>query len=346
MGLSMEAGQMKTGTILAAALVMLLIASAAYAGDDLKIGSAGGQQLRIPVGSRGTAMGGSTVANSYGLDALYWNPAGASSIEGTEVMWSNRQYIADIDINYFAGARRVGDFGVIGFNAKITSMDDEIVRTIDFPEGTGATFSSSFAVIGATYARTLTDRVSLGINSNVIYEKIAEQTAMGLGFDIGFHYNPGWQNVTFGAVIKNLGPKMRYDGPGFDWDTETGDDPNSLPHTTRSRSAAFEIPSYVQLGAAYKLFEQQKNVVNVSGAFQSNNFSEDEWRFGGEYAWDGKFFLRGGYTASNQDDYLYGASFGAGLKFNVGDSRWQFDYAWSASEFFDDNQYFTFQVGF
>lgn len=337
---------MKQRMILAAALVMLLLASTAHAGGDLKIGSAGAQHLRIPIGSRGTAMGGSTVANSYGLDAIYWNPAGASSIEGTEVMWSNRQYIADIDINYFAGARRVGDFGVLGFNAKITSMDDEIVRTVDFPAGTGATFSSSFAVVGATFARTLTDRVSMGVNGNIIYEKIAEQTGMGAAFDIGFSYDPGWQNLKFGAVIKNLGPKMRYDGPGFDLDTETGDDPNSLPHTTRSRSSSFEIPSYVQLGAAYKVMQQAKNSVDLSGTFQSNNFSEDEWRVGGEYAYDGKLFLRGGYTASRQEDYLFGASFGAGVVFNVGDSRWQFDYAWSQSEFFDDSQYLTFQVGF
>jgi hypothetical protein len=186
----------------------------------------------------------------------------------------------------------------------------------------------------------------MGVNGSIIYEKIAEQTGMGAAFDIGFSYDPGWQNLTFGAVIKNLGPKMRYDGPGFDLDTETGDDPNSLPHTTRSRSSSFEIPSYVQLGAAYKVMQQAKNTVDLSGTFQSNNFSEDEWRVGGEYAYDGKLFLRGGYTASKQEDYLFGASFGAGVVFNVGDSRWQFDYAWSQSEFFDDSQYLTFQVGF
>lgn len=332
--------------ILVALAIMLFAASAAYAGDDLKIGTAGAQQLRIPIGSRGTAMGGSAVANSYGLDAIYWNPAGVSTIEGTDVMWSNRQYIADIDLNYFAGAKRFGDFGVLGVTAKITSMDDEPVRTVELPEGTGAMYSSSFAVIGLTYSRTLTDRVALGINGNVIYEKIAEQTATGMGFDIGFHYNPGWQNLTFGAVIKNLGPKMTYDGPGFDHNTPTGDDPNSLPHTTRSRSSAFEIPSYVQLGAAYKLLQQEKNSIDLSGAFQSNNFSEDEWHVGAEYALNKQFFLRGGYVASNQKEYLYGASLGAGLAFNLGDTRMQFDYAWSASEFFDDNQYFTFMVGF
>ena len=67
---------------------------------------------------------------------------------------------------------------------------------------------------------------------------------------------------------------------------------------------------------------------------------------GAEYALNKQFFLRGGYVASNQEEYLFGPSLGAGVAFNVGDSRWNFDYAWSSSEFFDDNQYFTFMVGF
>lgn len=337
---------MKYRLIIVAALMMLVAATMAQAGDELKIGTAGAQHLRIPVGSRGTAMGGSVIANSSGLDAIYWNPAGVSSIEGTEVMWSNRQYIADIDINYFAAAHRFGDFGVLGIDAKMLSVPDEMVRTVDFPEGTGETFSSSFGVVGLTYSRTLTDRVSLGMNGSVVYEKIAEQTAMGLAFDIGFNYNPGWQNVTFGAVIKNFGPKMRYDGPGFDKPTNTGDDPNSLPHNTRTQSASYEIPSFVQLGAAWNVLQQERNSLNVSGTFQSNNFSQDEWHVGAEYALDKKLFLRGGYVASKQTEYLYGPSLGAGLKFRLGDSQWQFDYAWSSSDFFDDNQYFTFQVGF
>ncbi len=337
---------MKYRLITVAALLILVAATIAQAGDELKIGTSGAQHLRIPVGSRGTAMGGSVIANSSGLDAIYWNPAGVSSIEGTEVMWSNRKYIADIDINYFAAAHRFGDFGVLGINAKMLSVPDEMVRTIDFPEGTGQTFSSSFGVVGLTFSRTLTDRVSLGVNGSVVYEKIAEQTAMGLAFDIGFNYNPGWQNMTFGAVIKNLGPKMRYDGPGFDQSTHTGDDPNSLPHNTRTQSAAYEIPSYVQLGAAWNIYQQERNSVNLSGTFQSNNFSQDEWHAGAEYSLDKKLFLRGGYVASKQREYLYGPSLGAGLKFRLGDSQWQFDYAWSSSDFFNDNQYFTFQVGF
>jgi len=329
-----------------AGAVALLWVGTAGAGSDLKIGSAGGQELRIPVGSRGTAMGGSSVAYSTGLDALFWNPAGAASVQGTDLMMSRRKYIADIDVDYIAAAHRMGDAGVFGVTAKILSMADELITTEVDPDGTGETYSSSFSVVGVSYARTLTDRVSLGVNGNVIYEKIADQTATGVAFDIGFRYDPGWNNLTFGAVIKNLGPNMRFGGSGFDKNTATGDDPNALPHTTRTQSASFEIPSYVQLGAAYKMLAQNKSEMNLAGSFQSNNFAQDEFKLGGEYGYDQKYFLRGGYTASDQKDYIYGLTLGGGVALKLGESTVQFDYAWSQSEFFDDNHYFTFQIGF
>ncbi len=337
---------MRWKSIMVALAVGGIWTSTASAGGDLKIGSSGAQYLRIPVGSRGSAMGGSAVAFAEGVDAFFWNPAGASVMEGTDLMLSRHQYIADINVDYIAAARHVGDAGVLGITAKILSMGEEPVTTTSFPDGTGETFSSSFSVIGLSYARTLTDRVSIGVNTNILYEKIAQQTATGVAVDVGFRYTPGWHNLTFGGVIKNLGPKMRYDGPGFDLNTPTGTDPNSLPHGTRSRSASFEIPSYVQLGGAYRIMDVQKSMVNVTGTFQSNNFSDDEWRGGVEYAFDQKFFLRGGYNYSNQKEYLFGPSAGAGFVFNLGDTKVKFDYAWSQSDLFDNDQYFTLQLGF
>lgn len=337
---------MRWKTLIVALAVWGIWTSTAGAGSDLKIGTSGAQYVRIPVGSRYSAMGGSAVAFAEGVDAFFWNPAGASTLTGTELLLSRHKYIADINVDYVAAAKQIGDIGVLGITAKILSMGDEPITTTSFPDGTGATFSSSFAVVGVSYARTLTDRVSIGVNANVLNEQIAQQTATGFAFDVGFRYTPGWNNLTFGGVIKNLGPKMQYDGPGFDLNTPTGTDPNSLPHGTRSQSASFEIPSYIQLGGACKVVDAQKSMVNVTGTFQSNNFSQDEWRAGAEYSFDQKFFLRGGYTYSSQKDYLFGPSFGAGLAFTIGSTKLNLDYAWSRSDFFDNDQYFTLQLGF
>ena len=337
---------MRLTRLLIVAVTLFCWSVSAQAGDDVKIGTSGAQELRIPVGSGGTAMAGSGVAYSNGIDALYWNPAGAASVEGVDLMLSRRQYIADIDIDYLVAARPMGDLGVFGITAKVLSMGDEIVTTIADPDGNGETFSSSFSIIGLSWARTLTDRVAVGANGNVIYEKIADQTATGVAFDVGVQYNPGWNNMTFGAVIKNLGPRMRFDGRGFDQETDTSDDPNGRNHSTRTQSSSFEIPSYVQLGMAYKILEQEHSVVHLTGAFQSNNFSEDEFRFGAEYAYNGAFFLRGGYTDSRQKEYLYGFTAGAGLNLALGETTLKFDYAWGESDLFEDNQTFTFLIDF
>jgi hypothetical protein len=278
-------------------------------------------------------MGGSAVAFATGIDAIFWNPAGAASIEGIDVMLSRRKYIADIDVDYIAVGKRMGDAGVMSITAKILSMGDEMVTTVNAPNGTGATFSGSFSVIGASYSRQFTDRVSVGVAGNVIYEKIADQTATGFALDVG-------------AVVKNLGPKMKFDGGGFDVESDVGSDPNALPHKTRTQSEGFEIPSYFQLGMAYKMIDQEKSVVNLTGTFQSNNFAQDEYRVGGEFGFDNRFFLRGGYTYADQTDYLFGLTLGAGFAFDLGETAMSFDYAWSQSEYFDDNHYLTFQVGF
>lgn len=84
----------------------------------------------------------------------------------------------------------------------------------------------------------------------------------------------------------------------------------------------------------------------AQGAFQSNNFSQDEFRFGAEYSFKNMFFLRGGYTASSQTDYLYGANAGAGLKLKVSGSDITVDYTWSQTDFFKDNQMFTLKFAF
>jgi hypothetical protein len=326
--------------------VVLLLPAVVRAGDDLKIGTAGAQELRIPVGARGAAMGGSGVAFATGIDALFWNPAGAATIQGVDVMFSRREYIADIDVDYIVAASTIGDMGVFGITAKILSMGDELITTFEAPNGDGTTFGSSFSIIGLSWSRTMTDRVAVGLSGNVVYEKIAEQAATGVAFDAGVQYNPGWNNLTFGAVIKNLGPNMRFDGKGFDEDAGTSDDPSGRDHVARTRSSSFELPSYVQRGMAYKAMEQNNSVVNLTGAFQSNNFSEDEFRAGGEYAYNDAFFVRAGYTESNQSQYLYGFSAGAGVQFELGDTQLQVDYAWGESEFFDNNQTFSLTVNF
>jgi hypothetical protein len=286
-------------------IALLLCSVALYAGGDERIGSAGAQELRIPVGSRMSALGGAGVAEAIGAEALYWNPA------------------------------------------KVLSFGDIKKTTVANPDGTGEIISPSYAVVGLTYSRQFTDRVSFGITGQLVNERIEQQSATGVAFDFGFVYDPGWQGLRFGLVIKNYGPDMQFSGPGFDVDnTVPGSEPGTTDKTYRTQSASFELPSSVQIGAAWNLLDIENSRATIMGNFQSNNSSEDEFRGGLEYAFNDMFFLRGGYVGSNQDTYMYGASFGAGLKLMWGNTSIALDYTWMQTEYFDDNQFFTVKFGF
>jgi hypothetical protein len=340
---------MKKTLMMSLALVIVLSA-VLLAGSEDRIGTAGAQELRIPIGSRGSAMGGALVASARGTEAMFWNPAGTAREDGTEAMFSYLQYFADMKLSYVAVKTSIEGFGTLGVSAKVLSVGNILKTTWDDQQGTaGEYFNPTSSVIGLTYARQLTDRVAFGATGYFINERIEQVSAQGVAFDFGFTYVPNWRGLKFGVVIKNFGPEMRFDGPNFGNKViPPGSSPNSAPKDLRSQSAAFELPSSVQFGAAWSPLERQneKNNVEFSTVFQSNNFSQDEFRGGVEYGYGEMFFLRGGFAGSNQNDYMFGPSFGAGIKLHWGATNVMFDYSWQKTDFFDNNQYFTVKMGF
>ncbi len=333
---------MKTKIVLCFLGAVLLLSSQALAGSSDRIGTAGAQELRIPVGSRSVALGGAVIADVSGAEAVYWNPAGVASMNKTEAVFSHLEYIADIKLNYFAAMTHLGSFGNLGISAKILSVGDIVHRTTDNPQGDGEIFSPTFSVIGLTYARQLTDRVSFGATTMYISEKIRQEQASGVAFDFGFQYAPGWRGLRLGATIKNLGPNMKFDGPGFE-SVINQPNPNE---PMKSEPAPFELPSWVNFGVSYDIYNYENNRLMAQGVFQSNNFSQDEFKFGAEYAFRDMFFLRGGIAASNQNEYIYGPAAGAGLKLKMGGTDITVDYSWAKTDFFKDNQVFTVKFAF
>jgi len=327
-------------------LVAALLAAPmiAQAGDAGRVGTSGALELLIPTGARGVAMGGSVIAEQGGTDAWFWNPAGAATIQGNELGFSYRQYIADISLSHLTFAHNAGSAGVIGLSVKALSAGDEEIYTTTQPDGTGETFSSSFVVVGASYARMLTDQVSLGLNGHYIAEKIYNETAQGVAFDVGFVYRSPWKGTTFGIVVKNFGPKMSFDGPDFDVPVDDGT--SSSTRDGRTQSASFELPSFIQFGFAWDAWRTASQQGRLVGAFQSNNFSEDEFRLGAEWGISNQLFLRGGYSTSSLESYLYGFSAGLGLRLPVGKTETRIDYAWADAGVFDNNHLFTVSFAF
>jgi hypothetical protein len=319
-------------------VLLVLSLSSAYAGNSLRLGTAGAQELLIPVGSRGTAMGGAVLSTTYGVESMYWNPAGLSTLEGTEAAFTYLPYIADIDVNFVGVATNIEGFGTVGAGAKVVSIGDIEETTEDLPDGTGRVFSPSLTVINVSYAREFTANVSFGVTAMFIHEDIFEVQASGIAFDVGFIYRPRWYGLSMGLTVKNYGPEMEFDGIGFD--REQNDRP------VRPVSDDFDLPSSINIGVGYDFIDDGRNLANLSGNFRSNNYSEDYWQGGAEYVYDGKYALRAGYNFSDQDEFIYGVTFGAGLSVPLGGVTFGFEYSWNETDVFDDNQFFTVKANF
>ncbi|RKX29494.1 MAG: hypothetical protein DRP46_07095 [Candidatus Zixiibacteriota bacterium] len=329
---------MKNKVLILLIVLLVVSLSLAYAENAPRIGTAGAQELRIPIGSRGTAMGGAIIADVSGLESIYWNPAGLASLSGTEVMFSHLPYIADINVNFVGAATNITDFGTLAVGAKIVSIGDIEETTNYFPDGTGRIFNPTLSVLTLTYARELTYRVSFGLTGSFIHEDIFEVKATGVAFDVGFMYDPGWRGLKVGMAIKNYGPEMSFSGNGF---YQSLDNRPAEPI-----AATFDLPSSFNIGVSYNFFENERNLAMMSGNFMSNNYSNDLWQGGLEYVFDGRYSLRGGYNYSDQNDYLYGFSFGAGMLLNVAGTDVTLEYSWTETETFDANQYFTAKINF
>lgn len=331
---------MRNKTFLLIIALLLLTFQSIMAGNENRIGTAGANELLIAVGSRGTAMGGAVVANSYGIDAIYWNPAGLAWLEGTEAMASLLPYIADIDVTYFAIGKQIEDFGALALSVKIVSAGKIEETTEAFPDGTGSVFEPTMAVIGLTFAKAVSTQVNFGITGRYIREQIFEVSASGLSFDFGFTYEPRIYGLTLGLAIRNYGPDIKFSGSGFE-----RLDANNRP--VASSDAGAELPTSIDLGLAYNFMNNGLNSATMSTNFRSNNLSNDNWNSGVEYVYDERYSLRAGYNYSAQDNYLYGFSLGAGVSVDLGeDARLTFEYSWTDTEVFSSNQYFTMKASF
>jgi hypothetical protein len=324
---------------------------AAWAGSTERLGTVGATELQIGVGPRSNALGGTTVAEVSGPEALFWNPAGLATVKGTQAYFSHLTYIAGMNVNYFAVTTAAGSAGQLGFTVKALDVGDVIVTTEAAPDGTGEILSPTFSVLGVTYARQFTDRVRFGATGQFVNEKVLNTSAKGFAVDLGIQYDAGYNGLTFGATMKNIGPAMSFSGSDFEVNLPAPDtEPGSANRTFTVTSAAFEMPSYFQFGAGYDLYNANESRLRVLGAFTSNNFTPDDLRSGAEYSYRDIFALRAGYgrfVSDDERDLYTGFSFGAGLNVKVGASKLHFDYAnRMVQEFFDSTHEFSLRFLF
>jgi opacity protein-like surface antigen len=328
----------------------LIFTSAIIAGDASRKGTNGAEEVLIPVGARGIAVGGTFLANITGLESIYYNPAGLDVIPRTEAMFSYINYLADINISYFAIGTSLGDFGSFAFDLKSFDFGDIPITTNQLPDGTGQFFSPTFLTVGLTYSKVLTDRISIGTNLKLITESIQNTNATGFAVDAGVQYRFS-DAFMFGVTIKNVGTNMSFSGGDLSQRSQIpGGTPGATPGTYEIITETFQIPSQFEMSMTYGLNINEQNNLSLASAFTVNNSLDDQLSFGLEYGFINNFFVRGGYGLylQNSEESIYGLTLGAGIDYNVGgDFSLIFDYAFKeVKEFPSANHVFTVKMAF
>ncbi|HMK38287.1 MAG TPA: PorV/PorQ family protein [Bacteroidota bacterium] len=343
-------------TRMAVCLVLLAcLASFANASNKDRIGTAGAQELLIPVGARTTAMGASSMIFATGAEAIYWNPAGLGHMNGSvEAMLSSMNYIADIGVIYGAVGVKAGDFGTLGFTIKSINFGNIPVTTTQFPDGTGEQYSPVYITLGATYSKVLTDRIAIGVTANLVSERIMQLSASTVAINFGIQYqNLAVQGLNLGITVKNIGPGMTFNGSNllYNADATTGLR-GTQPYAVVAAPA--DLPSAIEIGLGYAKKFDEKNGLTFGGTFRNNNYQDDEYNLGAEYEFNNTLFVRGGYTFAPQagkdvagnNVYPFDYTLGAGVHTPVGDLDLSVDYAYQHVKYFSGNNVFTLRLGF
>jgi hypothetical protein len=314
-----------------------------------KVGTTAAQFLKIGVGARAVAMGGSFAAEANDLSALYWNPAGLSKVRGGALQLSTTKYLADITYSHAAVGFNLGSVGTLAASLLYLDSGDMKVRTITEPEGTGERFSKQDLALQISYARALTDRFSIGTTVKYIREMIWHSSATATAFDIGVLFTTPYEDLRLGASMSNFGPKMQMSGRDiiFSVDPAQNQEGNVEVVNTEYLLDRFPLPLLFRVGLAWDAITTADHRVLVTTDAATPNDNSQYVNSGMEYSFRNLLALRLGYRNRFEADGEQGLTWGVGLNMRVDrTTRASFDYAYADFGRLEQTHWYTFNLTF
>jgi hypothetical protein len=321
-------------------------------------GTEAASQLLIHQGARYLSGGGSA-ATVNGLESAYWNPAGLAKGQGVNVIFSNRTYLAGMNVNFFGASLNVGKLGTFGLSGRMLDIGDINVTDIYHPDGTGEIITPSYFVVGLSYAKRLSDKTGMGVSINYINEGFGRVNATGMTVDVGVQYENFLEveGLDIGVALRNFGSPMRYGGSGL-WVNAEASGGARQTDWYKVEAGQFDMPFIMDIGVAYTIAG-----IQLGGTYEVNHFSQDKIKLMAEYGFADIAAVRVGYLMDAEDakddkdtpdidestmleNIFAGPSFGATLNLSkLTGLDLSIDYAMFMTEYFDDNHVITLRFG-
>ena len=313
-----------------------------------KVGTTAAQFLKIGVGARALGMGSAQVAMMGDISAIYWNPGVLSRMSvGSELTFNHANWLAEIDYDFAAGILPIGDLGTFGVSVISLRVPEDIVRTVEAPEGDGRRWDASSIAIGLSYARNLTERFSIGFNAKFIRESIWTASASAFAIDVGTLYISEIRGLTLGASISNFGSTMQLSGRDLFFNEDPGNNigsgPNNIPSEFRTED--FDLPLTFRIGIAMDVVRTEEIRATAAVDATHPNDNVEFVNSGLEMSWREILFGRIGYKSLFLRDSEQGLTWGLGIHYgivNVGTIK--LDYGFADYGRLDNVQYFSLGI--
>ncbi len=285
---------MKKGLLYLLLLVIFfvpLLAQAADSEQNQDFSKLAMSDLMIGLGTRATAMGSMGVAITNDLSSLYWNPAGLTHLQSTEVEFLHNSWMLDTGRETLLFGLPVTQTGRLAAGISYLGLGT-IEQTKMAGDGTIELTSNTLALwsLGAQvgWGMQLTPSLTAGGTVKFNMQELGVTQAMAVAADVGAQYRIN-KNVIFGLALKNLGPGVN----------------------------GFSLPMEAVAGAAYQwhLSSQHQLTLGLDGEIPIMAVSQTLLHTGVEYAFANIVAVRLGYQLSDLNSLggINGLSAGLGL---------------------------------
>lgn len=328
-------------------LVLALVNVQAQSGNESRVGTTAAPFLTLGVGAKGAALGHANSVYISGAEALFWNPAGISiENEGgtySSSFFSVNQYFVDVNIY---GAGMVIPIGKepgknLGFGLHYVDYGRMDVRTVEEPEGIGASFGAHDLSLGIVYAQNLTESFHFGGGVKFIQQKIYDMVAEAVAIDMGFLLKTEYLNgLTIGASITNFGNDMQMSGINSETfvDLDPSHEGNNDGIIGNVKLDSWELPLSFKFGVMVPAIKKDNLELLLLSEVQQTNDNKLNVDSGSELSYLSntvKFHVRAGYKDLFLEDnvdshFTYGAGFtlksASGMAIGVDFAQVPFEY--------------------
>lgn len=269
-------------------LVLLCLFSPASSEASGSPGDAGALFLRIGMGARAAGMGEAYIAVAEDASSAYWNPAAMAAVLGTNAMLMHNEYIQSVRLEQITLTHET-DYGTIGFGFSGLYMD-ELDRYEDIPSSQPlGTYPVYDVAVSVGFSRYIFPDVAIGASVKPVYEKIDDQSARGVAFDIGVYHVSRIPGVKLAAVVSNLGAPIKF------------------------VEQDFALPRVIKVGGSFeRAVPAVRGGVLLAVDVLFPNDGDVKEHIGVEYNYSKKLFLRSGFKAGYES---YGSTFGLGVAY-------------------------------